>query len=371
MEGEWLFSQGWTYADKTIILCRSRTLFMKKLKVGIIGYGWVAGAHIEAIEACGDAEVVAVCSSRALDETALRCKHGAALRVYRHLKDLLGDPSIDVVSICSYPHQHRAHAVAAARAGKHIILEKPMALSWKDCKAIAKAVADAGVLSCICFECRFSSQFLTTKSVIDQGLLGDIHYGEIDYYHGIGPWYGQYRWNTKRESGGSSLLSAGCHALDALLLCMGHDVVRVQSMATASRNKDFRAYEYPTTSVTLLQFRDGRVGKVSSVIDCLQPYYFHTHLVGSEGSLLDHRLHSQRLGGLDKSKWTELSMKCLDSGDVSDHPYQTQFEAFFASVRRKRPMPLTDIKDALRTHQILFAADVSAQSGKPVKVPSA
>ena len=148
---------------------------MKKIKVGIIGYGWVAGAHIEAIEACGDAEVVAVCSSRALDETVLRRKHGAALRVYRHLKDLLGDPSIDVVSICSYPHQHRAHAVAAARAGKHIILEKPMALSWKDCKAIAKAVADADVLSCICFECRFSSQFLTTKSVIDQGLLGDIH----------------------------------------------------------------------------------------------------------------------------------------------------------------------------------------------------
>ena len=126
---------------------------MKKIKVGIIGYGWVAGAHIEAIEACGDAEVVAVCSSRALDETALRRKHGAALRVYRHLKDLLGDPSIDVVSICSYPHQHRAHAVAAAKAGKHIILEKPMALSWKDCKAISKAVADAGVLSCICFEC--------------------------------------------------------------------------------------------------------------------------------------------------------------------------------------------------------------------------
>ena len=52
-------------------------------------------------------------------------------------------------------------------------------------------------------------------------------------------------------------------------------------------------------------------------------------------------------------------MKCLDSGDVSDHPYQTQFEAFFASVQRKR-MPLTDIKDALRTHQILFAADVFA-----------
>ena len=104
-------------------------------------------------------------------------------------------------------------------------------------------------------------QFLTTKSVIDQG-LGDIHYGEIDYYHGIGPWYGQYRWNTKSESGGSSSPSAGCHALDALLLCMGHDVVRVQSMATLPVTRIFEPMNI-LQPVSLLQFRDGRVGKKS------------------------------------------------------------------------------------------------------------
>ncbi|MDA7890638.1 Gfo/Idh/MocA family oxidoreductase [Akkermansiaceae bacterium] len=58
-------------------------------------------------------------------------------------------------------------------------------------------------------------------------MLGDLHYAEVDYYHGIGPWYGQYRWNTSKENGGSSLLSAGCHALDALLLCMGGEVEEV------------------------------------------------------------------------------------------------------------------------------------------------
>ena len=92
---------------------------------------------------------------------------------------------------------------------------------------------------CVCFECRYSSQFLTTKAVIDEGLLGEIHYGEVDYYHGIGPWYGQYRWNTTRENGGSSLLSAGCHAMDALLLCMGDEVESVTSAATGSKNADF------------------------------------------------------------------------------------------------------------------------------------
>ena len=342
---------------------------MKKIKVGVIGYGWVAGAHIQAINATSQAEVCAVYSSRPLNSDAVSAEHGSSIQCYQDLKDMLNDPSIDAVSICSYPYQHRDHAVAAARAGKHVILEKPMALSWKDCIAIRDAIEKAGVLSCICFECRYSSQFLTTKAIVDQGLLGRIHYGEIDYYHGIGPWYGQYRWNTRKDAGGSSLLSAGCHALDALLLCMGTDVESVTSLSTGSASKDFKAYEYETTSVTLLKFKDGRVGKVASVIDCIQPYYFHTHLVGSEGSLLDNKLHSSKLGGLDKTRWSELSMKMLDSGDVSDHPYQSQFEAFFSALKKNKPMLLTHISDALRTHEILFAADRSAKSGgRTIKV---
>lgn len=340
---------------------------MKKFKVGVIGYGWVAGAHIGAINSTRQAEVTAVYSSRQLDETDLSKRHGSDIRVFNDLQKMLAS-DIDVVSICSYPYEHASQAVAAAKAGKHIIIEKPIALNPRDLKRVEQAVADAGVKSCVCFECRYSSQFLSTKAVIDRGLLGRIHYGEIDYYHGIGPWYGQFRWNTRKDAGGSSLLSAGCHALDALLLCMGNDVQSVSSLSTKSANKDFAKYEYATTSVTILNFKDGRVGKTASVIDCLQPYYFHVHLVGSEGSLLDNKFFSTQLGGLNKAKWSELSMKLLDSGDVSDHPYQTQFQAFFDALENGKEMPLTSLKDAARTHEIIFAADRSAETGKPVKI---
>jgi hypothetical protein len=125
-------------------------------------------------------------------------------------------------------------------------------------------------------------------------------------------------------------------------------------------NRDFVRYEYPTTSVTILKFKDGRVGKVASVIDCLQPYYFRVHLVGSEGTLLDNKFYSTQLGGLDKGKWSELSMKLLNSGDVTDHPYQTQFEAFFNALELDREMPLTSLAQAMRTMEIIFAADNSA-----------
>src|SRR5436190_23991966 len=106
---------------------------------------------------------------------------------------------------------------------------------------------------------------------------------------------------------------------------MGSEVEEVTSYSNRSRSSIFAPYEYDTTSVTILKFKDGKLGKVASVTDCLQPYYFHIHLVGSEGSLLDNKIYSTQLGALDKHRWSELSMKLLDSGDVSDHPYQLQF----------------------------------------------
>ena len=341
----------------------------KNYNVGIIGYGWVSGAHIAAINATCYAQVTAVYSSRRLESAALSAKHGGSITCYDDLAAMLANPNIHVVSICSYPQDHARHAVAAAKAGKHLIIEKPLALSWDDCLAVQKAVQKAKVKTCVCFECRFSSQFLATKAIIDRGLLGRIHYGEVDYYHGIGPWYGQFRWNTRKDAGGSSLLSAGCHALDALLLCMGEDVQVVSSYSTHSTNRSLSKYEYPTTSVTILKFKDGRVGKVASVIDCLQPYYFHVHLVGSEGTLLDNKFYSSQIPGLNKSKWSELSMKLLDSGDVSDHPYQTQFEAFFTALEAGQDMPLTSLAHALRTHEVIFAADSSAERHAHRKPP--
>jgi len=339
----------------------------KKYNVGVIGYGWVATAHIPALNATTQAQVTAVCSSRPQSGAKLSAQYGSPITTYNDVDAMLADPSLDAVSVCSMPSLHAKHVIAAARAGKHIIVEKPLAMSQKDVDAMLVAVKKAGVKSCVCFECRYSSQFQATKAIIDQGLLGKLHYGEVDYYHGIGPWYGQFRWNTFKKDGGSALLTAGCHALDALLLCMGSEVKEVTSYDTRSASKIFAPYEYTTTSVTLVKFKNGAVGKCAAVVDCLQPYYFHTHLVGSEGSLLDDKFHSMKLGA-NKAKWSQLSMKMLDSGDVSDHPYTSQFQAFFDALDAGKEMALTSLADAAASHRMIFAADQSAATGKTVKL---
>ena len=282
---------------------------MKHYNLGIIGYGWAATAHIAAINATTQGRVTAVYSPRPLDSAELSAKHGGTIKAYQSLDAMLADPDLHVVDITSYPSQHRDQAVAAANAKKHVILEKPMANTPEEVREILAAAEANGVKGCICFECRYSNQFQVTKALIDEGLLGSLHYGEVDYYHGIGPWYGQYRWNIGKKEGGSALLTAGC----------------------------------------------------------LQPYYFHTHLVGSEGSLLDDKFHSAKLKA-DKAHWSKVSMKMLDSGDVSDHPYQAQFQAFFDALDAGRDMPLTSFKDAAKTFAVIFAADKSAaQGGQPVR----
>jgi predicted dehydrogenase len=341
---------------------------MKKYNVGIVGYGWAATAHLAAINSGTRGQVTRICSSRPLDAAELSARHQCPLQTHTDFAAMLAAPDLDVVSICSYHAQHKEQAIAAARAGKHLIVEKPLALSLADVREIEREVRAAGVNFCICFELRFSAQFLATKALLDAGQLGRVHYGEVDYYHGIGPWYREYEWCTTQAGCGSSLLAAGCHALDALLLCLGPDVEEVFCYGVHSPHPTFAKYEYPSTTTTVLKFKDSRVGKCTSSIDCWQPYYFHTHLVGSEGSLLDNKYHSIGLHGDDRHRWKELPFKCVDSGDVADHPYRTQFDAFFDALDRGQPMPLTGLADAVLAHEVIFAAERSLQLGRPVKL---
>lgn len=341
---------------------------MRQLNVGIVGLGWVAGAHIQTFKSVQGANVTAICSRRKHDPSALREEYGIPLKAYTDYAAMLADPEIDIVDICT-PHPfHAEQSIAAAQAGKHLLIEKPICLTYKEAKAMSNAIQKARVKTCVCFECRFSAHFNLVRSVIDQGLLGELHYGEVDYYHGIGPWYGQFEWNVKRDFGGSSLLTAGCHALDGLLYFMDDTVEEVTSYATKTKSKTFQSYEYPTTTTTILKFKSGKIGKVASVVDCFQPYYFHIHLVGSEGSLLDNRFYSTKLKGMDKTQWSTLETSLIDSGDVKDHPYQPQFQAFVDSIHKKETMPLTDFETALETHRVIFAADRSAAEGRPIKL---
>jgi UDP-N-acetyl-2-amino-2-deoxyglucuronate dehydrogenase len=339
----------------------------KELRVGIVGYGWVATAHITSLHELEGVRVTAICSRRKLDAEQLSAKHGSKITVYNDFAKMCAQKDLDVISICT-PHPfHPEQVEIAAKAGKHLIIEKPVAIDLDGLNRVEKAVKKAKVKALICFEVKVIGHFKTIRDVIDRGLLGEIHYGECDYYHGIGPWYGQYEWNKKKSMGGSSLLTAGCHALDGLIWLMGSRPVEVMSYAAQSKAPAFQAYEYPTTTTTIIKFENGAVGKTASVIDCIQPYLFNTHLCGSRGSVWNDKWHSDTISGLDKKGWSTFHTQSADSGDVAHHPYRELFEDFVSAIRKDHELRFP-FADGILSHRVCLASDKSIETGRPVQV---
>ena len=102
-----------------------------KYNVAVIGYGWAATAHIAAVNAGRQARVTDVWSSRSLSSAELTARHGSPIRVHSDLDAMLADARVHVVDITSYPNQHAEQFCLAARKGKHVIVEKPLAVEWK------------------------------------------------------------------------------------------------------------------------------------------------------------------------------------------------------------------------------------------------
>lgn len=338
---------------------------MSTFKVGLVGLGWAASGHIPAFHANPDCEIAAVCTSK--DAAAAKAMVGADVAVYSDYAQFLKHPGLDVVDICTPHNMHASQTIAAAQAGKHLMIEKPLATTYADLLAMRDAIHAAGVKSTVYFELRFIPHMTLVKSLIAQGLLGKVHHLEVDYYHGIGPWYGQHAWNVKKEIGVSALITAGCHALDALLYFKDCEVVEVSGFSTRSAAKWAEDYEYDSTSVGILKFADGTIGKCVSCVDCRQPYVFNIHLVGSEGTLLGNKLSSTQLKGVNKEEWIEIPTTEATSGDVLDHPYPPQVDEFMAALKAGQDSVI-NFDSAFNTFRVIFAIDQAIAEGRTVKL---
>jgi len=339
---------------------------MKSLGVGIIGTGWVAGSHIEAFEANPETGIRAILSRDKERAHAYAETHGLTrARAYDRLEQILDDPSVQIVSIATPHHLHAQQAVAAAKAGKHLMLEKPVALTLAELRELEAAVRAARVKTVVSFVLRWNPLFEMIKSFLAQGVVGNLFLAEVDYLHGIGPWYAQYEWNIKKEMGGSSLLTAGCHAVDALRWFVGRRAVEVSACANFSPQNPLR-YEYEPNSITTVRFEGGAIGKVTSSIECVGPYTFNIELFGDQGTIRNNQVFSKRW--LGQKNWATFPTILPDSGDVSHHPFKNQVNHFVDCILNDRESH-ANLADAVETHEICFASEISARARRPVTLP--
>jgi len=336
-----------------------------KLGVAIHGVGNVAYAHAASWIKNPYARIVSVSSRRRESAQRLADKLGIDCSVGDNYGEVLADRRVDIVNISGPNHVHAEQGIAAAEAGKHLLMEKPMVLSVEENRALRDAVAAAGVKSVVSFVLRWNPLFENLKSLLAAGAVGELFYVEVDYWHGISPaWYGGWEWAHKRETGGSTMLLGGCHAADALRWFAGEEVTEV----SAYSNNKKGLFEYDANVVAVLRFRSGTIGKTSALFDCEMPYAFNIDLVGTEGTLRDNRLWSKKLlpGQTD---WSAISTILPDSGDVHHHPFDAEIDHLVDCIREDRESHC-NIADAYHTHELCLAIDRSiAQGGRPVSLP--
>ncbi|MBN1853558.1 MAG: Gfo/Idh/MocA family oxidoreductase [Pirellulales bacterium] len=338
----------------------------KQLGVAIHGAGSVARAHVASWQRSPYATIVSVSSQRResaqrlVDEIALNCT------VHTSFDDVLKDERVDIVDLTGPNHVHAEQGIAAAAAGRHLLIEKPMAISVAENRALRDAVALSGVKSVVSFVLRWNPLFQNLKSLLAAQTIGDLIYVEVDYWHGIGPWYSGWDWAHTRKTGGSTMLLGGCHAIDALRWFAGDEVVQV----TAFSNNTKGLYEYDANVVAIMKFRNDAIGKSSTLFDCQMPYSFNIDLVGTDGTLRDNRLWSKRLLP-NQTDWATLPTIMPDSGDVNHHPFDAEVNHLAECILENRESHC-NVADSFHTHELCLAIDQSiARGGQPISLPLA
>jgi predicted dehydrogenase len=338
---------------------------MKELGVGVIGTGWVSGEYIRAFSANPNTRVVALCS---------RSKEKAKLKADEYaLRDcaLLTDPEdmmrlsgLDIVCIATPNFLHAEQTILAAEHGKDIVIEKPIAIDWHDIRRMKEAVDRSGSITVVSFVLRWHPLLQTCKRLLADRALGDLFYAEVDYLHRVKESSADPPWWVRKSTGGSILQENGCHAVDALRWLVGEDAVQVVALSGKYR-PDF---EQDTTITLIVKFRNGAMGKVCCSCDVVCPYIFNVALYGDQGTLIKNRLWSPTRHPEQKD-WIDVAVPEPDTGDVRHHPFSDEINHFVQCVMR-RDRTIVDLDDAVKTFEIVEAADRSAAAGgTPVALP--
>ena len=341
------------------------------IRVGVISCGNMSKGHMKGVIAHKQAELVAICD---VNEEAMN-KLGDELNVarrYQDYKELLAQPDIDAVIIISPDRLHREMAINALEAGKHVLCEKPLALTHEDCCAIAAAVEAHPELKFMVGQiCRYTPAFKATKEIIDRGEIGELMFVESEYAHNyekiLKP--DTWRWDPLRDG----VVGGGCHAVDLLRWVAG-DPEEVQAYAN---HKIFdKELPYDDTTIAIMKFPNGVIGKVFVSVACKRNYTMRSVFYGTKGTIVCDNKNSTfevyRSEIADVSDPT-LHPKHINSEipveypvAINNHNAAAEFEEFAKIILEDLPVTTT-VYEGAKTIETCLAIVESTKTGNVVK----
>ena len=344
-----------------------------KVRFGIIGTGAIATMHAKALDACVNAELVAVYDKVA--ERAQKFADEYKVRAVDDFDSFLADGNIDAVTIATPTGIHGLVALPAAKAGKHVLCEKPLDVTLDKADAIIDTCEDNNVVLGAVFQSRFGSAVQEVKKAVDSGRLGkivlastQIHWFRSQEYYDSATWRG-----TWALDGGGALMNQSIHNIDLLLYLNGdpEEVFAYTDTITHS------GIEVEDTAVAVVKFKNGALGTIEASTSCAPGFPRRLQLSGGNGTIILEDDCIERWVFANETEEDQAIREKYSDGEnmkggagdpmaISYEGHRRQIEDLAQAVLNKCEARLSG-REGRRAVQLICGIYESAKTGKPVK----
>jgi predicted dehydrogenase len=306
------------------------------VRFGILGCGVIADTHAEAIKNIKEATLVGVADNLPSPARAFAEKY--SVKAYENYREMLLDEDVDAVCVCTPSGFHAQNAVEALRAGKHVVLEKPMAISTQEADEVIRVANETGRVLTVMSQLRFSEDVQRVKKLVEQNAFGKItlctlsmkYYRPTEYYS-ASPWRG-----TLRLDGGGALLNQGIHGVDLLQYIVG-DIKDVQGTVRTL----LHPIEVEDTAGTIVEFANGAVGVIDASTCAYPGFARRLEIHGDTGYVVfrENRIEKLVLDGVeqDVSSCEAVDKLGKNVGMPSDM-HKLQIENFIRAIDGKETL---------------------------------
>jgi UDP-N-acetyl-2-amino-2-deoxyglucuronate dehydrogenase len=339
----------------------------RDFKLALVGCGRISRNHLDALRQIPGLRLSAVCDT---DETRAReAGEREGVPWFRHLDEMLRDADCDIVSICTPSGLHAAQGAAAAQAGKHVVTEKPMAITLTQADELVKACDDAGVQLFVVKQNRLNPPIQLLKRAVDKGRFGRIYMANVTVrwqrpqeYYDAAPWRGTW------EFDGGAIMNQASHYVDLIQWLVGPVESVMAKTATQARR-----IEAEDSGVAILRFRSGALGVIEvNVLTYPKNYEGSITIMGERGTA--------KVGGTAVNRVEHWVFADYDDDDklvegASSNPpnvYGFGHLGYYRNVLavlRGEAKPETDGRAGRKSLELILGMYESAKIGREVPIP--
>jgi predicted dehydrogenase len=339
---------------------------MKKLNVAVIGLGGFGERHVQTYAAYERTNLIALCDTNEDRAKKITGKYGVP-KYYLNYQEMLAAAEIEAVSIATPDHLHREIAVEAAKAGKHLLIEKPLATSITDAKAILKAVGQAGVKGMVDFHNRINPPFLATKAAVDSGEIGRPRYLYARLSNTLDVPLKMLKW----AKNSSALWFLGSHTIDLARWLLQDEVKKVNAVSSSGLLTSL-GVDCPDFFVATLEFKGGAIGvfENSWILPTTQPTVkdFTFELLGDQGAIYVDAANNRTIQKFTRDKGSFPDLFAVIANQRGEIGFVHESIRYFVdSVLDDRP-PLADLNDGWKNTAVLCAILESCRTHLPVEL---